>query len=85
MVGEDAPPPLLVMGEDRRQVVNQPCGYVFTNGSGTMGIATTGLVTLDKIWQLDNVHPMMPKTKRLVLVLCIIQDIEVPVCKVQNY
>jgi hypothetical protein len=67
VVGEDAPPPLLVMGEDRRQVVNQPCGYVFTNGSGTMGIASTGLVTLDKFWQLDNVHPMMPSLKDLCL------------------
>jgi len=67
VVAEDAPPPLLVMGEDRRQVVNQSCGYVFTNGSGIMGIATTGLVTLDKIWQLENVHPMMPRLKDLCL------------------
>ncbi|KAG2631506.1 hypothetical protein PVAP13_2NG038149 [Panicum virgatum] len=32
-----------------------------------MGIATTGLVTLDKIWQLENVHPMMPRLKDLCL------------------
>nr|CAB3451874.1 unnamed protein product [Digitaria exilis] len=54
------------MGEDRGQVVNQPCGYVFTNGSGTTGIGTIiGLVTLDKIWHLDNMDPMMPRLKDL--------------------
>lgn len=67
VVCDDAPPPpLLVMGEDRGQVVNQPCGYVFTNGSGTTGIGTIiGLVTLDKIWHLDNMDPMMPRLKDL--------------------
>jgi hypothetical protein len=68
VVGEDyAPPPLLVMGEDSRQVVNQPCGYMFTNVSGALGTGNIGLVTLDKIWQLDNVLPMMPKLKDLCL------------------
>ncbi|OQU88398.1 uncharacterized protein LOC8059923 [Sorghum bicolor] len=65
LIGEDAgPPPLLVMGEDRRQVVNHPCGYVFTNGSGDNN---NGLVTLDKIWQSDKALLMVPKLKDLCL------------------
>ncbi|CAD6221405.1 unnamed protein product [Miscanthus lutarioriparius] len=62
LVGEVAPP-LLVMGEDRRQVVNHPHRYVFTNGSGD----NNGLVTLDKIWQSDNVLLTIPKLKDLCL------------------
>jgi hypothetical protein len=63
LVGEDAPPPLLVMGEDRRQVVNHPCGYVFINGSGD----NNGMVTLDKIWQSDKALLTVPKLKDLCL------------------
>ncbi|KAL6647111.1 hypothetical protein ACP70R_014548 [Stipagrostis hirtigluma subsp. patula] len=53
------PPRLLVMGEAGRQVEKLPRGYVFKDESGT-----TGLVTVDKIWQL---HYLAPPLKDLCL------------------
>ncbi|KAG0541545.1 hypothetical protein BDA96_02G025600 [Sorghum bicolor] len=56
-VGEDALfSPLLVMGEDSRQVKKQPWGYVFSD-IWTMAIDRIGLVTLDRVWKLDSVAP----------------------------
>ncbi|CAD6221407.1 unnamed protein product [Miscanthus lutarioriparius] len=56
-VGEDALfSPLLVMGEDSRQVKKQPWGYVFSD-TWTMAIDRIGLVTLDRVWKLDSVAP----------------------------
>jgi len=69
-VGEEAPlpPPLLVMGEDRAQVEKQREGYVFSNESGAAGTENIGLVTLDRVWQLDNVLPTStPRLKDLCL------------------
>jgi hypothetical protein len=58
LVGEEAyPPSLLVMGEYRKPVEKQPRGHVFSSGSVTSTIDNTRLVTLDKVWQLDNVLP----------------------------
>jgi hypothetical protein len=56
-VGDDALfSPLLVMGEDSRQVKKQPWGYVFSD-TWTMAIDRIGLVTLDRVWKLDSVAP----------------------------
>ncbi|RLM85970.1 hypothetical protein C2845_PM04G05270 [Panicum miliaceum] len=69
-LGEEAPlpPPLLVMGEDSAQVEKQREGYVFSNESGTAGIENIGLVTLDRVWQMDNVLPIStPRLKDLCL------------------
>ncbi|PUZ68343.1 hypothetical protein GQ55_2G019200 [Panicum hallii var. hallii] len=52
--GEDAlPPALLVMGEDSRKVEKQPWGYVFSE-TWTPPTDSTGLVTLDTVWQSDQ-------------------------------
>ncbi|KAG2639786.1 hypothetical protein PVAP13_2KG042500 [Panicum virgatum] len=52
---DDAPPaPLLVMGEEAMQVEKQPHGYVCMDVSRTTIVNSTGLVTFDKVWQLDD-------------------------------
>ncbi|RCV09585.1 hypothetical protein SETIT_2G041400v2 [Setaria italica] len=56
MVAEDAPPPLLVMGEEKRHVEKQPLGYVFKDDSWTTS-HNNGLVTIDRVWRMDNVLP----------------------------
>lgn len=48
------PPPLLVMGEEGLQVEEQPHGYVCKDLSRTAVINSTGLVTFDKVWHLDD-------------------------------
>uniref|UniRef100_K4A041 DUF4220 domain-containing protein n=1 Tax=Setaria italica TaxID=4555 RepID=K4A041_SETIT len=53
MVAEDAPPPLLVMGEEKRHVEKQPLGYVFKDDSWTTS-HNNGLVTIDRVWRMDN-------------------------------
>ncbi|KAL6839009.1 hypothetical protein ACP4OV_031169 [Aristida adscensionis] len=55
-VADHAPPPLLVMGEETRQVDRQHNGYVLKDDSGT----NMGLVTLDRVWQLDGI--MLPSS-----------------------
>ncbi|CAN6209262.1 unnamed protein product [Urochloa humidicola] len=61
------PPPLLVMGEDSRKVEKQPWGYVFSD-LWTPAIDNIGLVTLDTVWQLDNMLPTStPRPKDLCL------------------
>ncbi|RLM86604.1 hypothetical protein C2845_PM04G02250 [Panicum miliaceum] len=55
-VAEDAPPPLLVMGEEKRHVEKQPLGYVFKDDSWTTS-HNNGLVTIDRVWRLDNMLP----------------------------
>jgi hypothetical protein len=57
VVAEDAPPPpLVVMGEEKRHVEKQPIGYVFKDDSWTI-LHNSGLVTIDRVWKFDNVHP----------------------------
>ncbi|RCV09577.1 hypothetical protein SETIT_2G040800v2 [Setaria italica] len=56
MVAEDAPPPLLVMGEEKRHVEKQPLGYVVKDDSWTTS-HNNGLVTIDRVWRMDNVLP----------------------------
>ncbi|RCV09570.1 hypothetical protein SETIT_2G040100v2 [Setaria italica] len=56
MVAEDTPPPLLVMGEEKRHVEKQPLGYVFKDDSWTTS-HNNGLVTIDRVWRMDNVLP----------------------------
>ncbi|XP_034583360.1 uncharacterized protein [Setaria viridis] len=56
MVAEDAPPPLLVMGEEKRHVEKQRLGYVFKDDSWTTS-HNNGLVTIDRVWRMDNVLP----------------------------
>nr|XP_034579526.1 uncharacterized protein LOC117843070 [Setaria viridis] len=56
MVAEDAPPPLLVMGGEKRHVEKQPLGYVFKDDSWTTS-HSNGLVTIDRVWRMDNVLP----------------------------
>ena len=59
LVGEDHPPPLLVMGEQDSNVDMRPHGY-FVNA--------IGLVTIDKVWQLnDEVFQSMRHLKDLCL------------------
>ncbi|KAM0873368.1 hypothetical protein ACQ4PT_038108 [Festuca glaucescens] len=69
MGGEEdvhVPPPLVVMGEDQRQVEKNPNGYMFRKNSEAAQDA--GLVTLDRVWQLDNTLLMpMPQLKDLCL------------------
>ncbi|KAK3122974.1 hypothetical protein QOZ80_8AG0621320 [Eleusine coracana subsp. coracana] len=64
-----SPPPLLVVGEEGRHVEKQPCGYVFKDELGGPMIKNTGLVTIDKVWQMD----MKPRigTPRLNRNLCL--------------
>ncbi|XP_022679510.1 uncharacterized protein LOC101784241 isoform X3 [Setaria italica] len=84
MVAEDAPPPLLVMGEEKRHVEKQPLGYVFKDDSWTTS-HNNGLVTIDRVWRMDNVLPTSTlKPKRLMLVICTVQVVAVPICKVQG-
>ncbi|KAG0541551.1 hypothetical protein BDA96_02G026200 [Sorghum bicolor] len=54
--GQDAhpPPPLLVMGEDDIQVEKKPHGYVCKDLSRGTLINRMGIVTFDKVWQLDD-------------------------------
>ncbi|CAM0150433.1 unnamed protein product [Urochloa decumbens] len=49
MVADDAPPRLLVMGEEKRHVEKQPLGYVFKDDSWTTS-HNNGLVTIDRVW-----------------------------------
>ncbi|CAN6222362.1 unnamed protein product [Urochloa humidicola] len=56
MVAEDVPPALLVMGEEKRHVEKQPLGYVFKDDSWTTS-HNNGLVTIDRVWRLDNLLP----------------------------
>ncbi|CAO1948841.1 unnamed protein product [Urochloa humidicola] len=49
------PPPLLVMGEEGMQVEKQPHGYVCRDVSGTTLINTIGLVTVDRVWYLNDI------------------------------
>uniref|UniRef100_K3ZZB8 DUF4220 domain-containing protein n=1 Tax=Setaria italica TaxID=4555 RepID=K3ZZB8_SETIT len=56
MVAEDAPPPLLVMGGEKRHVEKQPLGYVFKDDSWTTS-HSNGPVTIDRVWRMDNVLP----------------------------
>ena len=56
VVSEDAPPPLLVMGEEKRHVEKQPLGYVFKDDSWTSW-HNNGLVTIDRVWRLDHMLP----------------------------
>ncbi|CAN6180263.1 unnamed protein product [Urochloa humidicola] len=68
LAGEDAPPPLLVMGENGLQVEKQPHGYVCLDVSGGTPIRCTGLVTVDKVWQLDDRLPIStPQLKDICL------------------
>jgi hypothetical protein len=55
-VAKDAPPPLLVMGEEKRHVEKQPLGYVFKDDTWTTS-HNNGLVTIDRVWRLDNMLP----------------------------
>ncbi|CAM0150432.1 unnamed protein product [Urochloa decumbens] len=50
MVADDAPPRLLVMGEEKRHVEKQPLGYVFKDDSWTTS-HNNGLVTIDRVWR----------------------------------
>ncbi|XBJ06341.1 hypothetical protein VPH35_024981 [Triticum aestivum] len=49
----DIPPPLIVMGEGTISVDKQPHGYSFA-----LMPNRGGLVTLDKVWQLDDMHDL---------------------------
>ncbi|CAL4981636.1 unnamed protein product [Urochloa decumbens] len=56
-VGEHSPLPLLVMGEETRHVDKKPHGYVFEDDGdepGTRLHKGIGLVTMDRVWQLDS-------------------------------
>ncbi|CAL4994225.1 unnamed protein product [Urochloa decumbens] len=56
-VGEHSPLPLLVMGEETRHVEKEPHGYVFEDDGdepGTRLHKGIGLVTMDRVWQLDS-------------------------------
>jgi len=54
------PPPLIVMGEDRDEVYKGAHGFFFKrmcrnqDGSMTMSSHCSGLVTMDKVWLLDD-------------------------------
>ncbi|WVZ49765.1 hypothetical protein U9M48_001094 [Paspalum notatum var. saurae] len=61
-------PPLLVVGEDSRQVERRPWGYVFSDVWTTDTDSSIGLVTLDRIWRLDGTLPAStPRLKDLCL------------------
>lgn len=51
---EHLPPPLIVMGEDGQLVEKHPRGYSIKQ-NGTTIVNNNDLVTIDKIWQLDDV------------------------------
>ncbi|WVZ48991.1 hypothetical protein U9M48_000376 [Paspalum notatum var. saurae] len=64
----DAPPPLLVMGEETRQVEKQHHGYVFKHASSSSSLGAIGLVTIDRVWrQLGSNSMLLPAvaTQRL--------------------
>ncbi|XBI60594.1 hypothetical protein VPH35_041509 [Triticum aestivum] len=50
---QDIPPPLIVMDEDTTSMDKQPHGYSFA-----LMPNRGGLVTLDKVWQLDDMHDL---------------------------
>ncbi|KXG34329.1 uncharacterized protein LOC8086372 [Sorghum bicolor] len=55
LVGDGAhAPPLLVMRESEEQVEKHPHGYTFKDDSETMLNKHVGLVTIDRVWQLDS-------------------------------
>ncbi|CAD6268482.1 unnamed protein product [Miscanthus lutarioriparius] len=62
-VSEDAhaPPPLLVMGEEKRRMDKHPHGYMFKNPVLQQSI---GLVTIDRVWQSDG-KLLVPIPQRL--------------------
>ncbi|XP_037455475.1 uncharacterized protein LOC119325860 [Triticum dicoccoides] len=51
---EDVPPPapLVVMGEDGHKLEKQPHGFMF--GKNLEEVQQGGLVTIDRVWQLEN-------------------------------
>ncbi|KAF7077919.1 hypothetical protein CFC21_082413 [Triticum aestivum] len=53
---EHIPPPLIVTGEHTMQVQEKPCGYKLKGVSNRVAgdMYSKGLVTFDKIWQLDD-------------------------------
>jgi len=59
-VGEDnvPPPALLIMGEEEKHVEKHPYGYAFKDDPGTTLVSNVGLVTIHRVWQLDNMLPM---------------------------
>jgi hypothetical protein len=61
------PPPLVVMGEDEWQVEKQPHGYMFKRN--LEGVQDRGLVTIDRVWQLDIMFlkPMQQRLKDICL------------------
>uniref|UniRef100_A0ACD5YUF6 Uncharacterized protein n=1 Tax=Avena sativa TaxID=4498 RepID=A0ACD5YUF6_AVESA len=64
----NVPPPLIVMGEDERQVEKQPHGYMFKKiPEGVQ--ADGGLVTIDRVWLLENMflNQMQPRLKDICL------------------
>ncbi|KAE8806576.1 hypothetical protein D1007_17393 [Hordeum vulgare] len=66
MTGEDdvnVLPPLVVMGEDEVQVEKQPHGYIFTKNL-LESHQDGGLVTIDRVWQPDNMF-LMPMPQQL--------------------
>ncbi|CAN6181138.1 unnamed protein product [Urochloa humidicola] len=71
LIGQETPPPppLLVMREEEKQVEMQPSGYAFKDDDyGTTLINNVGLVTLDRVWQLDSMLPIStPHLKDLCL------------------
>ncbi|XP_044415266.1 uncharacterized protein [Triticum aestivum] len=58
----NVPPPLVVMGEDKLHVEKQPHGYMFIKN--LEAIQGGGLVTIDKVWQLQNMS-LTPMPQRL--------------------
>ncbi|RLN33259.1 hypothetical protein C2845_PM03G18870 [Panicum miliaceum] len=69
-IGEEAhpPPPPLLMREEEKQVEMQPRGYSIKDDSRTTSIDNIGLVTIDKVWQLDSKVPIAtPQLKDLCL------------------
>ncbi|KAF8690483.1 hypothetical protein HU200_040839 [Digitaria exilis] len=66
---EASPPQLLLMREDEQQVEQHPCGYAFKDGLGTKLVNnSTGLVTMDMVWQLDSMVPIItPQLKDICL------------------
>jgi hypothetical protein len=54
------PPPLVVIGEDDWQVEKRPHGYMFR--SNLEALQQGGMVTIDKVWQLDDML-LMPMTQ----------------------
>ncbi|CAL5091571.1 unnamed protein product [Urochloa decumbens] len=55
VVAEDAPPRVLVMGEEKRHV-EKPLGYMLKDDSWTT-LHKNGLVTIDRVWRLGDMLP----------------------------